>query len=154
MRKSIYSLICFGIFLASCGSHKPAEIPFKQIPNDTAILMWKKYNSEPPTADTNYREVPRMYGFDTETLESITETSDAGKVTDVNFMIAAYLDERPEYLKNTVLMQIVRAKDKKKYYYFYDLRQPLKAMVKGEGGLPMCPPPKDCVPPGMGNAQD
>lgn len=154
MRNYFYLLIGSGIFLASCGSHKPPEIPFKQVPTETATLMWKKYNSQPPTADTNYREVPRMYGFDTETLESFTAKSDSGKVLEVNFMIAAYLDERPEYLKNTVLMQIVREKDKKKHYYFYDLRQLLKPLVNGEGGLPMCPPPKDCIPPGVGDAQE
>jgi hypothetical protein len=149
MKKSIYLLICSGILFASCKSHKPPEIPYKQVPNATATLMWKKYNSLPPTADTNYREVPRMYGFDEETLESITANSDSGKVTAVNFMIAAYLDERPEYLKNTVLMQIAREKDKKTDYYFYDLRQPTEAMAKVGGGLPVCPPPKDCIPPGI-----
>jgi hypothetical protein len=154
MKNYFYLLICSGIFLTSCGSHKPPEIPFKQIPNDTASLMWKKYNSQPPTADTNYREIPRMYGFDTETLKSFTAESDSGKVTDVNFMIAAYLDERPEYLKNTVLMQIVREKDSKKYYYFYDIRQPIKTLnMSVTGGLPLCPPPKDCVPPGIGDVK-
>lgn len=151
MKNYFYLLICSGIFLASCKSHKAPEIPFKQVPNDTASLMWKKYNNQPPLADTNYREVPRMYGFDAETLESFTEESKDGDVVEVNFMIAAYLDDRPVYLKNTVLMQIVREKEKKKYYYFYDLRQPLNAMstTKG-GGLPLCPPPPDCVPPGIG----
>jgi hypothetical protein len=150
MRNYFYLLICSGIFIASCGSHKAPEIPFKQVPNATASLMWKKYNSQPPTADTNYREIPRMYGFDTETLNSFTAASDSGKVTDVNFMIAAYLDDRPLYFKNTVLMQIVREKDKKKYYYFYDLRQPVSTLnVSKGGGLPLCPPPADCIPPGV-----
>lgn len=155
MKNYFYLLICSGMFLASCGSHKPPEIPFKQIPNETASLMWKKYNSQPPTADTNYREVPKMYGFDKETMESFIAKSNEGKVTDVNFMIVAYLDERPEYLKNTVLMQIVREKEKKKVYYFYDLRQPLEPVDKDEAakGLPVCPPPKDCVPPGIGPSQ-
>jgi hypothetical protein len=152
MKNYLYLLICSCIFLASCGSHKPPEIPFQQISKDTAGLMWKKYNSTPPTADTSYREVPKMYGFDTETLKSLSATSDEGKVLDVNFFIAAYLDERPEYSKNTVLMQIVREKDRKKYYYFYDVRQPITTLsaTKG-GGLPLCPPPPDCVPPGIGS---
>ncbi|HMK27594.1 MAG TPA: hypothetical protein VK483_16295 [Chitinophagaceae bacterium] len=158
MKKYFYLLICFGIFLASCGSHKPPEIPFKQIPKDTASLMWKKYNVPPIQADTSYREVPKMYGFDITTLETITAQSDSGKVVEVNFFIAAYLDVRPEYEKNTVIMQIVRERDSKKYYYFYDLRQRLGPLLTsttgGEQGLPLCPPPPDCIPPGMGDAQN
>jgi len=153
MKNYFYLLICFSIFLASCGSHKKApEIPFKQIPNDTASLMVKKYNSQPPQADTSYREVPRMYGFDIKQLETFTAESDSGKVVEVNFMISAYLDERPMYLKNTVLMQIGREKGNKKYYSFYDLRQPFSTPdidISLQGGLPLCPPPPDCIPPGV-----
>ena len=154
MKKSFYYLIGLGIFLASCGSHKTPEIPFKQIQNDTASLMWKKYNSQPPTADTSYSEIPRMYGFDTKTLESFITESNEGKVVEVNFMIAAYLDERPMYLKNTILMQIGREKDTKTYYSFYDLREPVNTLNSTEKpGFPLCPPPPDCVPPGIGPVQ-
>ena len=154
MKKSFYYLIGLGLFLASCGSHKSSKVPFGAVPNDTAILMVKKYNSQPPTADTSYSEVPRMYGFDTKTLESIIANSNEGKVVAVNFMIAAYLDARPMYLKNTILMQIGREKDKKIYYYFYDLREPLNTLGSTEmPSLPLCPPPPDCVPPGIGPVQ-
>lgn len=154
MKKSFYYLMGLGIFLASCGSHKSPEIPFKQVPNDTASLMVKKYLVQPPQADTSYIEVPKMYGFDTKTLESFTAKSDSGEVVEVNFMIAAYLDVRPVYLKNTVLLQIVREKDKKKYYYFYDLREPVtNSNMSFKGGLPLCPPPPDCIPPGIGPVQ-
>jgi hypothetical protein len=143
------------LLLASCGSHKEPEIPFGSVPNDTASLMIMKYQGQPPKADTNYREVPRLYGFDEETMESLIAKSNEGEVIEVNFMIAAYLDERPMYLKNTVLIQVVREKEKKKAYYFYDLRKPLNTMqVNKGGGLPLCPPPQDCIPPGVGNAQD
>ena len=155
MKKFFYFLIGPGIFLASCGSHKAPEIPFKQIPNDTASLMWKKYNVPPIQADTSYIEVPKMYGFDIETLESCTAKSDSGKVVEVNFLMAAYLDERPMYEKNTVLMQIVREKGNKKHYYFYDIRKPITTLGQtSDGGLPLCPPPPDCVPPGIGDVQN
>ncbi len=154
MKKSFYFLIGLGIFLASCGSHKPPEIPFRQVPNDTASLMVKKYLVPPPQADTSYIEVPKMYGFNAETLESFTEKSDSGEVVEVNFIIAAYLDTPPVYLKNTVLMQIVRELEKKKYYYFYDLREPVSnSNMSLKPGLPLCPPPPDCIPPGIGPAQ-
>jgi hypothetical protein len=155
MKNYFYLLICSGMFLVSCGSHKKApEIPFKQIQNDTASKMILKYNGQPPQADTNYREVPRMYGFDIKQLESFTAESDSGKVVEVNFMISAYLDERPVYLKNTVLMQIGREKGGKIYYSFYDLRDPVSNLdVSLKGGLPLCPPPPDCIPPGITPAQ-
>ena len=153
MKKYFYLLICFGMFLVSCGSHKKApEIPFKQIRNDTASLMWKKYNVAPIQADTSYIEVPKMYGFDIKTLESITAQSDSGKVAEVNFFIAAYLDDHPIYEKNTIILQIVRELEGKKYYYFYDVRKPVNRLGQTtDGGLPLCPPPPDCVPPGIGN---
>ena len=152
MKNYFYLLICSAIFLASCGSHKAPEIPFRRVPNDTAGLMVIKYLGQPPKADTSYMEVPKMYGFGTETVESFTAESDSGKVVEVNFMIAAYLDERPEYLKNTVLLQIVREKEGKKYYYFYDIRQPVRTLdITTGGGLPLCPPPPDCIPPGVGD---
>jgi hypothetical protein len=149
MKNYFYLLICFAMFLASCGSHKKAPvIPFKQISNDTATKMVQKYNNQPPQADTSYREVPRMYGFDISQIEAFTSESDSGKVVEVNFMISAYLDERPVYLKNTVLMQIGREKGGKTYYAFYDLRQPVNTLdMPIKQGLPLCPPPPDCIPP-------
>ena len=152
MKNYFYLLISFGMFLASCGSHKKgSEVPFKQISNDTATKMVQKYNSQPPQADTSYREVPRMYGFDIKQIEAFTAESDSGKVVEVNFMISAYLDERPVYLKNTVLMQIGREKGNKTYYSFYDLRQPVSNLnINLKGGLPLCPPPPDCIPPVVG----
>ena len=68
----------------------------------------------------------------------------------MNFIISAYLDERPLYLKNTVLMQIGREKGGKTYYSFYDLRQPVSTQeidMSLKQGLPLCPPPPDCIPP-------
>ena len=156
MKNYFYLLICIGMFLASCGSHgshkKAPEIPFKQVSNDTASKMVKKYNNQPPQADTSYREVPRMYGFDIKQLEAFTAETDSGKVVEVNFMISAYLDERPMYLKNTVLMQIGREKGNKTYYAFYDLRQPVSTPdinISLKPGLPLCPPPPDCIPPAI-----
>lgn len=152
MKKYFYLLICFGIFLASCGSHQTPQIPYGAVANDTAGSMVKKYMSQPPHADTSYREVPKMFGFNKETMESFIAKSDEGEVVEVNFMIAAYLDERPEYLKNTVLLQIVREKEEKKQYYFYDLRKPISTLdMSLKGGLPLCPPPPDCIPPGIGS---
>lgn len=154
MKNYFYLLICSGIFLASCGSHKAPEIPYGAVANDTASAMVKKYLGQPPQADTSYLEVPKMFGFNRETMEAFIAKSDEGEVVEVNFMIAAYLDERPEYLKNTVLLQIVREKETKKQYYFYDLRKPISTLdMSLKGGLPVCPPPPDCIPPGVGDVK-
>jgi hypothetical protein len=149
MKKYFYFLASISLFLASCHSDsddKERVIPFKPVPNETAKKMIGKYFSQPPTADTNYREVPRLILFDAETVKSFTSDNKDGKVTDVNFMIAAYLDERPVYLKNTMLLQIGRMKDSTKQYYFYDLRESTKSVSSGGGSL--CPPPQECIPPG------
>jgi hypothetical protein len=155
MKKYFYFLASISLFLASCDSDsddKGRVIPYKMVPNDTAKLMIKKYFSQPPAADTNYREVPRLIRFDAETVKSFTSDSNDGKVAEVNFMIAAYLDDRPFLLKNTMLLQIARENGSVKQYYFYDLREPNKS-INAAGGSTLCPPPQDCIPPGTDNTK-
>jgi hypothetical protein len=156
MKNISYFLICLSIFLAACDSKKspepdipasrltPAAIPFKRVPNDTASLMIRKYFSQPPMADTSYREVPRLLRLDAETVKSFTAGNKEGEVVQVNFMIAAYLDNRPFLLKNTMLLQIGRQKEKRIVYEYYDLRESKTTFA---GGSTLCPPPLDCVPP-------
>ena len=141
MKKYFYLLIFFSIILVSfsCKSHH--QIPFKSVPNETAKLMINKYLTPDSTADTSFKEVPKRLDLDAETLKTFTEKNKDGKVEEVRFILAAYLDARPTYLKNTILLRVKRGKD---MYYFYDLRVQIDQSTKAEIAGPVCPPPPDC----------
>ena len=145
MKNYFYLLICFGMFLASC-SHSSHNIPFQPVGSDTAIKMISKYLTPDSTADTSFREVPKRLDLDAETLKTFTEKNKNGKVVKVRFILAAYLDHREMYLKNTILLRILR--DNKEYYY-YDLRVPVDpetgiVISMAQEKSPVCPLPPDC----------
>jgi hypothetical protein len=161
MKKTFYYMISFGLLLASCNSDSSSKkstpmsqsapdtsqvIPFKRIREDTAKLMIDKYNKRPITADTSYREIPRVWGYDAKTIQSFTAPNAEGEVVSAYFIIAAYLDKRPVLSKNTVILLVVRNKEKPIITY-YDLRDPIKQFGVGGGGV--CPPPDDCQIPGQ-----
>lgn len=153
MKHSFYLLICFSLFLASCSDTSSPGIPYKPVPKDTARLMILKYLTPGSNADTSFLEVPKVLSFDPKTLKTFTEKTKEGEVTEVRFILAAYLDSnRLVGLKNTSLLQIKRTDNK---YYYYDLRiqwDPKKNVLVPDNVNPkdgVCPPPVDCIPPGV-----
>jgi hypothetical protein len=155
MKNINYLLICFGIFLASCGSpSSPSspKVPFKPVGNDTAKLMIKKYLTPESTADTTFKEVPKMVGLDTKTIKSFITGND---VLGIKFILAAYLSDTvtAPLAKNTILLQIKMKKGAGNIFNYYDLRVQWdpnsNTLVKSSGVLWdendfICPPPDDC----------
>jgi hypothetical protein len=158
MKNSFYLLICFSLFIASLSScsHSSSGIPFKHVSKDTASKMIKKYLKPEPTADTNFREVPKLLALDAKTLKTFTEKNKDGDVTEIRFILAAYLDSGlMTGLKNTILLQLKRTNN---VYYYYDLRVQWDPVAntavigpKLNKDNSICPPPMDCIPPGLEN---
>jgi hypothetical protein len=152
MRNANYLLICFGIFLASCGPSSSPKIPFKPVGNDTANQMIKKYLNPDSTTDTTFKSVPKIVAFDTKTLKSFTAGND---VEGAKFILAAYLSENlvTPLNRNTILLQIKMKKAGKVTFNYYDLRLQWdpnsNTLVNSSGVLWdtndfVCPPPNDC----------
>lgn len=154
MKNCFYLLICFGLLLTSCADKSSPGIPYKPVPKDTARMMILKYLKAEPGADTTFREVPKVLSFDTKTLKTFTEKDKEGEVTEIRFILAAYLDSnRLTGLKNTSLLQIKRSDNK---YYYYDLRvqwdpanNTIAPVTTGNPKDNVCPLPADCIPPGL-----
>ena len=146
-----YLLISYSIFLASCGQSS-SKILFKPVRNDTAKLMVSKYLTPLPTADTTFKEVPKMLGLDTKTMKSFTDGKD---VIGIKFILAAYLADSTTALlsKNTILLQVKSKKGNDNIYNYYDLRvqwdPKTNTPIKHSDALLdpndfICPPPNDC----------
>jgi len=157
MKKLFILPLVSGILLMSCGGSHSGEIPFKPVANDTAGKMILKYLKPEPGADTNFREVPKVLSLDAKTLETFTAKNKEGDVLETRFILAAYLDSnRISGLKNTILLRVKRSNDK---YYYYDLRiqwdpKSHKAVPDVDKGNGVCPPPIDCIPPGVGDLKE
>ena len=143
MKKINYLLICFCLFLISCGDDK---VPYQTVPNAAAVQMIKYYLDSTSTADHSFLEIPKVTGFDPKTLKAIAK---GGNVEQVKFFLAAYLLGVPTIpgQRNTVLLQVMMMKDGNKTYSYYDIRKQIDPKTNEviDAKDSVCPLPNDCA---------